>query len=81
MIVFPQKDLTVLFGLPLQRNTAECCHSYLLPVKNEPFGHVISILIFLEKFTACKRRQSYDTSCPSTKASETYPRATALAAE
>ena len=30
--------------------------SYLLPVKNEPFSHVIPILIFLEKFTAWKRR-------------------------
>lgn len=30
--------------------------TYLLPVKNEPFSHVIPILIFLEKFTAWKRR-------------------------
>lgn len=56
----PKRLLAILHGLPLQRNIKtqvdECYCSYLLPVKNEPFSHVIPILIFLEKFTAWKRR-------------------------
>lgn len=43
----------------LKRNMVEYCYSYLLPVKYEPFSHVIPILIFLEEFTAWKRRQHY----------------------
>lgn len=39
----------------------EYCYSYLLPVKYEPFSHVIPILILLEEFTAWKRRQRYGT--------------------
>lgn len=47
-----------LCGLLLQRNIVECYYSYLLPVKYEPFSHVIPIFIFFEEFTAWKRRQS-----------------------
>lgn len=48
-------------GLLLKRNMVEYCYSYLLPVKYEPFSHVIPILILLEEFTAWKRRQRYGT--------------------
>lgn len=45
-------------------------HTYLLPVKNEPFCLVIPILILLEKFTAWRRsRKSRSVVCAESKQS------------
>jgi hypothetical protein len=63
----PPRETLALCGLLLQRNIVGYCYSYLLPVKYEPFSHVIPIFIFLEEFTTWKRRQSYSISCPGKK--------------
>lgn len=70
--IIPGKRGLALCDLLLQRNMVEYCYSYLLPVKYESFRHVIPILIFLEEFTAWRRRQSYSISYPGQKAAETY---------
>lgn len=55
--VFPSKFSSWFPFTKEQKTQADKWYcSYLLPVKNEPFSHVIPILIFLEKFTAWKRR-------------------------
>lgn len=69
---FP-RPLAIQLRLCLQREatqTEPSPHTYLLPVKNEPFCLVIPILILLEKFTAWRRsRKSRPVVCAESKQS------------